>query len=220
MLKHINFARLKVFGKMRPIYYNMIVPWNSPLKPIFNSAVIKLREYGTFDYLVMEWEGKDVLSTGGAELYSLSFGQVILAMLMFSSYFGIALLVLGFELIANKLRPKNKHGNQNAKGKPFGLLDNVDLDNEFIKNQYVLVESYFGQTDQPLTEELMKALKIVHYFEMIRIYTGKHDEAPWMFHNEIINFEFQPEVLEEINNEKDERGFEDSENQALEQEQN
>ena len=205
---------------MRPEYYNMIVPWNSHLKPIFNNAIIKLREYGTFDYLVMEWEGKDILSSGGVELYSLSFGQVILAMLIFSSYFGIALLVLGFELIANKLRPKDKHGNQNAKGKPFGLLDNMDLDNEFIKNQYVQAESYFGQPEQPLTEELMKALKIVHYFERIRVYSGKHEEAPWMFHNEIMNFEFQPEVLEEINNEKDERGFEDSENQALEQEQN
>ena len=205
---------------MRPEYYNMIVPWNSPLKPIFNNAIIKLREYGTFDYLVMEWEGKDIVSSGGAELYSLSFGQVILAMLMFSSYFGIALLVLGFELIANKLRPKNKLGNQNAKGKPFGLLDNVDLDNEFIKNQYVQVESYFGQPEQPLTEELMKALKIVHYFEMIRVYTGKHEEAPWIFHNEILSFEFQQEVLEGVNDEKDDLGLEDLEKQDHEQEQN
>ena len=207
---------------MRPEYYNMIVPWNSPLKPIFNNAIIKLREYGTFDYLVMEWEGKDIVSSGGAELYSLSFGQVILAMLMFSSYFGIALLVLGFELIANKLRPKDKHGNQNAKGKPFGLLDNMDLDNEFIKNQYVQAESYFGQPEQPLTEELMKALKIVHYFEMIRVYTGKHEEAPWIFHNEILSFEFQQEVLEVegVNDEKDDLGLEDLEKQDHEQEQN
>ena len=207
---------------MRPEYYNMIVPWNSPLKPIFNNAIIKLREYGTFDYLVMEWEGKDIVSSGGAELYSLSFGQVILAMLMFSSYFGIALLVLGFELIANKLRP-NKHGYQNAKGtkgKAFGLLDNVDLDNEFIKNQYVQAESFFGQPEQPLTEELMKALKIVHYFEMIRVYTGKHEEAPWIFHNEILSFEFQQEVLEGVNDEKDDLGLEDLEKQDHEQEQN
>ena len=215
MLKHLNSARLKVFGKMRPIYYNMIVPWNSPLKPIFNSAVIKLREYGTFDYLVMEWEGKDIASSGGAELYSSSFGQVILAMLMFSSYFGIGLLVLGFELIANKLRPNNKHGNQNAKGKPFGLLENVDLDNEFLKNQYVQVESYFGQPDQQLTEDVMKALKIVSHFEMIRVYTGKHEGSPWIFHNEIINFEFQSEVFEEANNEREDHGEEDLENQAV-----
>ena len=196
----------------------MIVPWNSPLKPIFNNAIIKLREYGTFDYLVMEWEGKDIISSGGAELYSLSFGQVILAMLIFSSYFGIALLVLGFELIANKLRP-NKHGYQNAKGtkgKPFGLLDNVDLDNEFIKNQYVQVESYFGQPEQPLTEELMKALKIVHYFEMIRVYSGKHEEAPWKFHNEIINFEFHREFMEEVNEEKDEQKGKENPMEVLE----
>ena len=201
---------------MRPEYYNLIVPWNSPLKPIFNNAIIKLREYGTFDYLVMEWEGKDIISSGGAELYSLSFGQVILAMLVFSSYFGIALLVLGFELVFNKLRPNNKLGNQNTKGKPFGLLDNVDLDNEFIKNQYVQVESYFGQPDQPLTLELMKALKIVSHFEMIRVCTGKHEKTPWIFHNEIIGFEFKPEGLEDVNHEEDDRGAqEDLENQAV-----
>ena len=194
----------------------MIVPWNSPLKPIFNNAIIKLKEYGTFEYLVTEWEGKDIVSSGGAELYSLSFGQVILAMLMFSSYFGIALIVLGFELIANKLRPNDKHGNQNVKGKPFGLLDNVDLDNEFIKNQYVQVESYFGQPDQPITDKIMKALKIVHYFEMIRVYSGKHEEAPWKFHNEIMNFDFQREVMEEVNEEKDEQKGKENPMEVLE----
>ena len=202
---------------MRPEYYNMIVPWNSPLKPIFNNAIIKLREYGTFDYLVMEWEGKDIISSGGAELYSLSFGQVILAMLIFSSYFGIALLVLGFELIANKLRP-NKHGYQNAKGtkgKPFGLLDNLDLDNEFLKNQYVQVESYFGQRDQQITDHLMKALQIVSHFEMIRVYTGQHEGSPWMFHNEIMSFEFQREVFKEVNHVKEDHGLEDLENDAV-----
>ena len=188
---------------MRPEYYNMIVPWNSPVKPIFNSALLKLREHGTFDYLVMEWEGKDIISLGGAELYSLSFGQVILAMSLFSLYFGIALLVLGFEIVFNKLRPKRKCGNQNAKGKPFGLIDNVDIDNQFIKNQYVQVESYFGQRNQPLTEELMKALKIVHHFEMIRGYTGKHEGSPWIFHNEIKKLQVLREAFEEVNHERD-----------------
>ena len=179
---------------MKPIYYNMVLPWNSPLKPLFNNAIIKLREYGTFDYLVMEWEGKDIVSSGGAELYSLSFGQVILAMLIFLSYFGIALLVLGFELVVNKLRPNVKHGNQNGKGKPFGLLDDVDFDKKIIKYQYVQVESYFGQPNQALTKELLKALKIVYHCEMIRDFTGTHEKAPWIFHNVIMNFQFKQEV--------------------------
>ena len=56
----------------------------------------------------MDWEGKDVKSSQGAELYSLSIGQVILAILMFLSYFGIAILILGIELIFSRLNPKTR----------------------------------------------------------------------------------------------------------------
>ena len=98
--------RLKVFGKMKPKYFNMVVTWNSPLKPIFNNAIIQLKESGTFDYLVTKWEGKDIVTSGGSVLYSLTFGQVILAILLFVSYFGIALFVFISELIFKKITSK------------------------------------------------------------------------------------------------------------------
>ena len=54
----------------------------------------------------MVWEGKDIVSSVGSDLVSLSIGQIVLALMIFSSYFGFALLVLGFELIHNKLVKK------------------------------------------------------------------------------------------------------------------
>ena len=91
---------------MKPRYFNMVVTWNSPLKPIFNRAIIQLKESGTFDYLMTKWEGKDINSSGGTgtDLYSLTLGQVILAILLFISYFGIALFVFGLELIYDKVK--------------------------------------------------------------------------------------------------------------------
>ena len=90
---------MKIFGKQRPKYYNIAVPWNSPLKPIFLKAVLQLKESGTLEYFSMVWEAKDIISSGESELVSLSIGQVVLALMIFSSYFGFTLLVLGFELI-------------------------------------------------------------------------------------------------------------------------
>ena len=82
----------------------MVVTWNSPLKPIFNKAIIQLKESGTFDYLMTKWEGKDIYSSEGTDLYSLTLGQVILAILLFISYFGIALFVFGLELLCDKMK--------------------------------------------------------------------------------------------------------------------
>ena len=49
---------LKTFAKGRATFYSVIVPLNSPLKPILQKASNQLKEAGTMDYLVKTWEGK------------------------------------------------------------------------------------------------------------------------------------------------------------------
>ena len=50
---------LKTFAKGRATFYALIVPINSPLKPILQKASNTLLEAGTMDYLVKVWEGKN-----------------------------------------------------------------------------------------------------------------------------------------------------------------
>ena len=161
----------------------MIVPWNSPLKPIFLSAVIQLRERGTLDYLQKVWEGKDIVSSKGAELYSLSIGQVVLAILIFLSYFGLALVILGIEMIYQKLdTPKNQ------KSKPTGAhLDPqmALLNFEYTRKQYKIIEDYFEGSTIQLEEDFLKALKYVKQLEELRQESGDHDSKPWTYHEMI-----------------------------------
>ena len=50
---------MKTFAKGRATFYALIVPINSPLKPILQKASNTLLEAGTMDYLVKVWEGKN-----------------------------------------------------------------------------------------------------------------------------------------------------------------
>ena len=50
---------MKTFAKGRTTFYALIVPINSPLKPILQKASNTLLEAGTMDYLVKVWEGKN-----------------------------------------------------------------------------------------------------------------------------------------------------------------
>ena len=158
----------------------MIVPWNSPLKSIFLSAVIQLRERGTLDYLQKVWEGKDIVSSKGAGLYSLSIGQVVLAILIFLSYFGIALIILGIEMIYQKLdTPKNQ------KSKPTGAQLDPQmalLNFVYTRKQYKIIEDYYEGSMIQLEEDFLKALKYVKKMEELRQESGDHDLKPWTYH--------------------------------------
>ena len=151
----------------------------------------------------MNWEGKDVKSSQGAELYSLSIGQVILAILMFLSYFGIAILILGIELIFSKLNPKTRtqqakleNDEDSTKGieaTPFDSLM-MNLDAEYINRQYEEVESYFkhhSNYEKEMSETFLNAIKTVKQIECLKDQLGKHEKPPWIFHNQIMTFEFK-----------------------------
>ena len=48
---------IKTFARGKGTYYALIVPINSPLKPIMQFASNKLLESGAMDYLQKQWEG-------------------------------------------------------------------------------------------------------------------------------------------------------------------
>ena len=138
----------------------------------------------------MDWEGKNVRLSQGAELYSLSIGQVILAILMFLSYFGIAILILGIELIFSKLNPKTRtqqakleNDEDSTKGieaTPFDSLM-MNLDAEYINRQYEKVESYFKHElhdEKEMSETFLNAVKTVKQIKCLKDQLGKHDKPP------------------------------------------
>ena len=117
----------------------MIVPWKSPLKPIFSNAVLKLRESGTIEYFKLLWEGKEVSSSEGIDLFPLSLGQVGSAFLLFSLYCLISLMILGFEVVYRKCKKKIKPPDQAETLDPdeaISNLQNINVDLEFIKKKY------------------------------------------------------------------------------------
>ena len=52
---------LKTFARQKGTYYALIVPINSPLKPILQKASNTLLEAGTMDHLVKLWEGMCII---------------------------------------------------------------------------------------------------------------------------------------------------------------
>ena len=48
---------LKTFANSKSVFHALIVPLNSPLKPILQKASNQLLESGMQDYLVKVWEG-------------------------------------------------------------------------------------------------------------------------------------------------------------------
>ena len=90
--------RVKVFAFGRAEYYSVIVPSNSPLKPFLQRASNILTEAGTNDYLIKEWEGKEIPSGGQVEVTFLSIGQTVLVFMMIFGLLGISIIVLGCEI--------------------------------------------------------------------------------------------------------------------------
>ena len=82
--------KLKVFAKGRANYYALIVPHNSPLKPILQRACTILMENGMLDFLIGTWEGKDIPGNGVVEVMILTAGQIILVFFIIAATFGFS----------------------------------------------------------------------------------------------------------------------------------
>ena len=90
---------LKVFAYGRAQYYALIVPFNSPLKPILQMASMKLTEAGTNDHLITAWEGKAIPQIGAVEAMVLSAGQVILVFFIVCAMFSVSFICFFGELV-------------------------------------------------------------------------------------------------------------------------
>ena len=99
---------LKVFAYGRPEYYALIMPFNSPLKPILQKASNTLIEAGTSDYLLKLWEGKGIPQSGAVEIMILSAGQVILVFFVMGGTFSFALFIFCCEMGHKKIKEVDK----------------------------------------------------------------------------------------------------------------
>ena len=82
------YHKIKVFDKKKGNYNGLIVPLNSPLKPILQKGAVNLIETGALDHLVKSWVGRGLPVNKESEKMVLSAGQVFLV-------FGIMLLTIG-----------------------------------------------------------------------------------------------------------------------------
>ena len=147
----------------------MIVPWKSPLKPLFSKTIHQLRESGAIEYFKLMWEGKEIRSLdsiGAANLVSLSLGHMIFVFLLFLTYHATTLIILGCEIVYaklnKKLEPEEKEPSiQNVEAIVCDPT-NTHLDLEYIKNQYDIVQSFLNKADgQSMTDDESEALKFV-----------------------------------------------------------
>ena len=194
----------------------MIVPWKSPLKPIFSNAVLKLRESGAIEYFKLLWEGKEVSSSEGIALFPLSLGQVGLAFLLFSLYCLISLIILGCEVVYGKCKKKLKAISPNQTeildlDEAIINLQNIDLDLEYIKKKYETVQSYLSETsEQIVTKEVLESIDFLQQLqEFVKSHNG-NGATTIEVHNSDANLSDIAEInIEEIN-------IEDQEESAIE----
>ena len=75
-----NQPNLKFFGAERPEVTALILTKNSPLTPLFNQGLQKLRELGALDQILSQWMGSDLQDIKSDPLtYVLTAGQVTIS---------------------------------------------------------------------------------------------------------------------------------------------
>jgi hypothetical protein len=73
-------------------------PFNSPLKPLFDKAIMQARESGVKSNLIKQWMGANINNAGVAENAILSAGQLILVFVGMMVAFSICLVIVCAEL--------------------------------------------------------------------------------------------------------------------------
>ncbi len=101
-----HHQNLKIFGKGKAKFYSIIVPFNSPLKPILQVATNTFIESGTMDFMLKAWEGKEIPQNSAAEIMILTVGQVILVFVIVFMTFSLSLVVFLCELCHKQIKER------------------------------------------------------------------------------------------------------------------
>ena len=132
--------KLKIFARGRAEFYALIVPLNSPLKPILQMASNALTEAGTRDYLLKAWEGTGIPNPGPVEVMVLTAGQIILVFFIVAATFSMSIVAFFCEL-GNKTitdykeqRAQNRlHSSRGATGRKTGKKPGNQLPKDLLK---------------------------------------------------------------------------------------
>ncbi|TRY67601.1 hypothetical protein TCAL_05368 [Tigriopus californicus] len=90
---------LKIFAQQKPQFQSIIFPSNSPLRAVFQSGSLILRENGAEEKLLAQWEGPEVSSSGGVDKMVLEPGQVILVYIIMGGALLVSFITLGIEVL-------------------------------------------------------------------------------------------------------------------------
>ena len=130
---------LKVFAKGRAEFYSLIVPINSPLKPILQTASNSLTEAGARDYLLKQWEGTGIPQAGAVEVMVLTAGQVILVFFIVLGTFSMAWVAFFCELCHKTIkdfkmaRAEKKFDSRGTTGRKTGKKHGNQLPKDLLK---------------------------------------------------------------------------------------
>lgn len=95
-------ANLRVFAKEKPQGVGIIFGKNSPLLPIFNVGIQRLKENGAMDFLAKKWEGSFQEKRYEMDVMVLSGGQVIFVYILMGLGYILGLTLLVLECIWTK----------------------------------------------------------------------------------------------------------------------
>ena len=103
---------VKVFAKGRPVLTALIVPKNSPLKPILQSASNTLTQTGINDAFLKHWEGSSFSQSSGRDLMVLTPGQLFLIFLVMLVTICFSVFILCCEIGSKSISDFNKSGSK------------------------------------------------------------------------------------------------------------
>ena len=106
---------LKTFAKGRAEFSAIILPFNSPLKPILQSASNTLTENGIQDAIIKDWEGTALPQFGNLEIMILSPGQTILSFMLIVATGVCTISILCCEICHNILVTKLENSKTSRK---------------------------------------------------------------------------------------------------------
>lgn len=90
-------SNLKVFARQRPQPLGIIFPKNSPLVPIFNLGIRRMKESGVMNFLANKWEGSFREERFQVNVMVLNGGQVIMVYILMGMGYGLCLICLVME---------------------------------------------------------------------------------------------------------------------------